>query len=120
MENNIFREHVPALSSRQLDQSLNHIVGTGNNADSLFFASRLQNYNRIDFLISEERERLPFSNNRRRTQRQNFIIKILFQILFLIRFCSSKINQSDSISCDLLHQILIGSVFSLVQPFHLF
>ena len=116
MKDQFLREHVPALSSRQFDQALHHVVRTWNNAETLFPAPCLKDDHCIDLFIPEERERLALAYDRRRAQGNDIMVKILLQVLFLFRLRSLEIDQLDPVSGNLLHEFLIGFVLPLIEP----
>ena len=118
MEDDILGKDVSSFSSRQFDQTLHHVVCTGDDTDPLFSAPCLKHYDRVDILIPEERERLSFPDDGRRTQGDDLMIEILFQILLFIRFRSGKIDQSDAVLFYFPHQVFVSRIFSFIQPFY--
>ena len=120
MEHDILGQDISSLSARNLDQTLHHIIGAWNDADPFLAAPRLQDNYRVDLLIAQEREGLPLAHDGRGTERHDLMVKILLQKFLLLRLRRLKINQRDAVLCDLLHQVRIGRVLSLIQTLHFF
>ena len=120
MQNQVFGQDISSLSSRNLDQTFQHIVCTRNDSDPFFSASCLKDDDRIDFLISKERERLSLPDDSRRTQRYDLVIKILLQEFLFFRLSCCEIDQCNAIFCNFIHQILICGIFPLIEFFYNF
>ena len=110
MKNQFFCQYVGSFSSGDTDESVKDACIAWNDADFVLVVFGFKDSKGIDGFIIQKWERLFFADDKGGQKRQHFMFKVKLQI-FLFGFCCHlEINQSDLLSLQFIHQIIIDVI----------
>ena len=117
MQNQFLTQHEIARTGWNLNQPFKYAVGTWHNTGLGLSALGIEQHQRIQFLVVQERERLLFADNHRHQERRNILVKIGLQQCAFLFGQLIEIDDTDALRLQLAHQLFINPCFFLLQ-FH--
>ena len=114
MQNQFLRQH-KAIFRRQLYKFRKDLSAAWHDSEFFFSALCLQHTDRIDLAVFEKRKRLAFSHYCRRQKRQDFRVKEHFQIRTFFYAEAVKINHTDTVLFQSVHQCFKNRILADIQ-----
>ena len=114
MQDQLLRQH-ETVFRRQFYKFRKNLSAAWHNSEFFFSTLGLQHADSIDLAVFEKWKRLAFSHDCRRQKRQNLRIKKHFQIRTFFYAEAVKINHTDTILFQPVHQCFKNCILADVQ-----
>ena len=115
VQDQLLRQDKAAGTARHRHQPGEDLAAAGHDSDLLFLSLGAQHCNGIDALVFQERKCLLFADDEAGQQRQIVLPEQLFQLRAAFFFHVGKVQQTDSLLCQLLQQAVVSGIAASCQ-----